>query len=207
MSENQSVNTSRRAFFLKGSAAVGATLASATAGAASLLDTSLPLKQQLSQLHEQLASMNDKEALRQLHQVFSAAVENCSYATVVELFADDAIIEAHGQRYQGKQQGIRKLFMEQYATQQTAVMHTAYRQDQSQQKDQLHISADRQSASAAFHTLVELSKPQLDQSVPGQMARLQGMSTSSSWESGKFVVDYRQFEGKWYIQSLKYQPA
>jgi len=205
MSEPKTVNTSRRAFFLKGSAAIGATLATATAGATSLLDPTLPLQQQLASLHQQLATFSDIDALRHLHQAYSAALENQAYATVVELFTDDATVEVYGQRYQGKQTGIRQLFVDQYGTQQAAAMHTAFRQDQSQRLDQVSVDAQRQLASATFHSLVEVSKPLQEQSVLEQMARQQGMHASSSWEQGRFVVACQQVAGQWLISKLEYQ--
>ena len=201
------INTSRRSFFLKGGVAVGSGLAAATAGAATLFDSSLPLQEQLAQLHLQLGALEAKAAIRQLHLVFSALVENQAYATVVELFADDASVTMYGETFTGKQQGVRQLFVEQYGTQKAPALHTAFQQDQSQQLDQVSVSADRQSASATFHSRVQVSKPLTEQSVLAQMARQQGMSASSAWENGKFVVDYTQVDGQWLIRNLQYQQA
>lgn len=204
---NNTINASRRNFFVKGGVAVGAGLAAATAGAATLFDASLPLQEQLARLHLQLGALEAKAAIRQLHLAFSALVENQAYATVVELFADDASVTVYGETFTGKQQGVHQLFVEQYGKQQAPLLHTGFQQNQSQQQDQISISTDRQSANATFHSRVQVSKPLTEQSVLAQMARQQGMSASSIWENGKFVVDYTQVDGQWRIQALTYQPA
>lgn len=204
MTKIKHIDSSRRAFFLRGSTALGVGLASATAGAFPLMfDASLPLKEQLAFLHQQLGTMEDTEAIRHLQLAYNALVENQAYEAAVELFTDDATVELNGESVSGKEKGIGQLFAD-YAQQQAPVLHTAFRQDQAQQRDEITVSEDLQSALATFHFQVEISRPQTDASVLGEMARLQGQYASSHWESGKFDVAYSKVAGQWKISKLTY---
>ena len=93
---------SRRSFILKGAAALGAGLTSASAGAATLFDSSQTLQDQMNQLQEKLCSLEDREALRQLHLIFITLLENKAYEAVVDLFAEDAVVELHDMKLAGK---------------------------------------------------------------------------------------------------------
>jgi hypothetical protein len=68
--------SSRRAFFLQGSAALGAGVA-ATAGTAALASgQAAPVDTRLGELQLKLGGMEDREAIRQLHLAFIDSVEN-----------------------------------------------------------------------------------------------------------------------------------
>jgi hypothetical protein len=205
MTDKRHTNSSRRFFFLRGGAALGAGLASATAGAGTLVfDESLSLKEQLAQLHQQLGAMEHKEAIRQLQAAYTHLLENQAYEAVVELFSDEAMITLHDESYTGKEHGIRPLFTEAYAQQQVPDLHTAFRQDHAQRQDEISVSEDLQSATATFHFQVEVSKPYTDTSVLGKMARQQGQHASRHWETGKFEVAYSRVDEQWKISKLAY---
>jgi hypothetical protein len=170
-----------------------------------LFDASAPLQEQLAQLHRRLGSLEDREAIRQLHIAFGALVESQAYDAVPELFAEDATVDLNGETFSGRATGVARLFRQQYAEQQAAAIHSAYRQDPCQRQDEIRISPDRQRASATFHACVRVSRPIRDDSVVGTMARLQGMSASSAWENGRFDVEYAREGSRWLIQRLRYQ--
>ena len=198
------VNKSRRSFFLKGTAALGAGLASASAGAATLFDSSQTLQQRMNQLQQKLDSMEDREALKQLHLVFTALLENKAYDAVVNLFAEDAILEMHGMNLAGKA-AVKKLFMEKYKEQKTSSLHTIHRRDQSQKQDLVSISTDRKQASASFYDQVLICTPIRGQSVLADMARQQGMTAQSYWENGRYDIVFTRIRGQWKISRLSYQ--
>ena len=193
--------SSRRAFFARSGAALGAGLASAGVGAAMLDDS----QARVDALYQQLGALEDREALRHLHQAYLALVENRQWQALPELFSKDAEVRLHGETWQGGQKGLRSLYLEQYAQRALDDMHSAFSFDQRQQQDHVELDAGRQQASACFHCRVQLSTPLRDDSVAARMARLQGMDTAQRWEQGRFTVAYRQEGGQWRIHRLSYQ--
>lgn len=205
MRESKPAGTSRRAFITRGGAALGAGLASASVAAAGLYDPSLPLQARLDQLQKQLSVLEDSEALRHLHLTYTTLVENRAFDAVVELFADDASVAFYGESFNGKYQGIRTYYQRQLADEDAAVIHATYVLDQSHQQDGLSISDDGQRATATFHARVKTCRPLRDQSVASAMAKMQGMSSSTVWENGRFNVDYARTGAQWRIVRLHYQ--
>jgi hypothetical protein len=202
MTKNE-VNKSRRSFVLKGTAALGAGLASASAGAGTLFDSSQTPQEQMNQLQEKLCILEDREVLRQLHLIFTALLENKAYDAVVELFAEDAIVELHDIKLSGKP-AIKKLFTEIYEEESTSSLHKAHRRDQSQKQDLISISKDRKQAIASFHNQVLICNPIRGQSVLADMARQQGMTAQSYWENGRYDIAFTRIHDQWQISRLRY---
>jgi hypothetical protein len=201
--KNIEINGSRRSFFLKGTAVLGAGLASASAGAANPFDSSQTLQQQMNQLRQKLSTLEDREALEHLHLAFTALLENQAYDAVAELFADNARIELHGISLEGKA-AVKKLFIEGYGEQTVSPLHTAHRRDQSQKQDLVSVSEDRKEASASFHNQVLVSTPIRGQSVLAEMARQQGMRAQSHWENGRYDITFTRVNDRWLISRLNY---
>jgi hypothetical protein len=162
------------------------------------------LKAQLESLHLQLASLESREAIRRLHLAYLAFVESRQWQAVLELFDEQGEVQLYGATYRGKHEGLQDLYLEQYAQQRLATMHTAFILDQSQQQDRVELGTDASQASACFHCQVETSTPLQADSTQAQMARLQGMDESRNQEKGRFTVDYRQVDGQWRITRLVY---
>jgi SnoaL-like domain len=80
----------------------------------------------------------------------------------------------------------------------------AYRQTTSEQKDEVKFSEDGLRAMAMFHCEVELCTPLQDDCTAAQMARLQGMTASRRWESGRFEASYVRTRGQWTMASVSY---
>jgi hypothetical protein len=192
-------NRSRRAFFLRGGALLGAGVAT-TAGAKALLADPTPAAPEL------LQSVADCEAIRQLHLTFTDLMENQAYEAATELFHEHAQLNLSGLAAVGKP-AIAHLFAVQYRQLQAAVMHSAYRQNAAQRKDRMSISQARQQATATFHTEVQISTPLQGDSTVAQMARLQGQMADRRWESGRFDARYVKVQARWKMASLRYTPT
>jgi hypothetical protein len=141
------------------------------------------MEEQLKQLRQQLASLEDREAIRQLHLAFTTLIENQRYEAASELFDEQA---------SGKET-IRELF----------ATHSAYRQ----QKDAVTLGEDRQHATATFHVDVEVCTPLEADCTAAEMARLQGNFADRRWESGRFEVSYVRTRGEWKVASLSYRAS
>jgi hypothetical protein len=207
MSDKPTFISSRRAFFARSGVALGTGLASATAGATSLFNDIQPLQEQLARLQQHLATLDDKAAIRQLHQAYTSLVQKQAWEILLELFTDDAKVNLDGSIYFGKKPGIASLFLDQYGKQEAARLQCAYRQDERQQQDSVDISPDRCKAHATFHQLVQVNQPLQDDSLPARMARLQGMTGSTHWEAGRFEAGYQRVDGQWRIHQLAYFKA
>ena len=201
--KNIESNSSRRSFFLKGTAVLGAGLASVSACAANLIDSPQTLQQQMNQLQQKLSTLEDREALKLLHLAFTSLLENQTYDAVVELFAENASVELHGISLEGKA-AVKKLFMDGYGQQTISPLHTAHRRDQSQKQDLVSVSKDGKQASASFHNQVLVSTPIRGQSVLADMARQQGMTAQSHWENGRYDITFARINDRWLISRLNY---
>ena len=203
MTDNKMKGT-RRAFFLRGGAVLGAGVAtSAAAGALLLPGTPHAAPDRLRELQRELTSHQDREAIRQLHLAFTAAVENQAYETAAKLFETHADLDLSGLTAQGKP-AIMRLFVTQYRQQQARAMHSAYRQSPLQQQDLIAIAADGTHAIATFHCAVELSAPLPTDSTLAQMARLQGQVAERHWQAGRFEARYVKAHGGWKITALRF---
>jgi hypothetical protein len=173
--------STRRAFFLKGGAVLGAGVA-ATAGAASLVPGGAGAStfgvSGTAEDRRVAGSAEDREAIRRLHLAFVAR------------------LEAQGT------DAPEKLFCEPGA--QGAVQLSAYRQTPSQQNDEMKFSEDGQRATATFHCEVELCTPLQGDCTAAQMARLQGLVASRRWETGRFEASYVKTRGQWEMVSVDY---
>jgi hypothetical protein len=192
-------NGSRRSFFMRGGALLGAGVATAAA-ARTLMADPTPARP------EPLQSLPDGEMIRQLHLDFTALMENQSYEAATELFHPQAQLNLSGLTAAG-QPAIARLLQVQYRRQQAAVMHSAYRQNAAQRNDKVTISNERRQATATFHTEVHISIPLQGDSTAAQMARLQGQMADRRWESGRFEVQYVKVQGLWKMAALRYVPT
>jgi ketosteroid isomerase-like protein len=197
------MNGTRRTFFLRGGALLGAGVATTAAAGALLPESSPAVPVRLQELQRQLMSHQDREAIRQLHLAFVGAVENQAYAAAVALFEPDAALNLSGLTAQGTP-AITRLFALQYGQQQGHVLHSAYRQSPRQQQDLVQIAADGAHATATFHCEVELSTPLPADSTLAQMARLQGQVAERHWEAGRFEARYVKRDGQWKTAALRF---
>ncbi|HEY6456742.1 MAG TPA: nuclear transport factor 2 family protein [Steroidobacteraceae bacterium] len=202
MSEGK-MNGTRRAFFLRGSAVLGAGAITTTAATALLPRSSCAAADQVQGLQRDLRCHQDREAIRRLHLAFTAAVENQDYDTAVELFESHAAVALSGSNAIGKP-AIRLLFATQYRQQLAPIIHSAYRRSPLQQQDLIEIAADGAQAAATFHCDVELSSPLPSDSTLAQMARLQGQVAERHWKAGRFEARYVKIAGCWQIAALRF---
>ncbi|HEY8509348.1 MAG TPA: nuclear transport factor 2 family protein [Steroidobacteraceae bacterium] len=184
---------SRRAFFVRGGALLGAGVAAAAVGRT---DDAQPAQDELSRLR-------DREAIRQLHLAFAAAIEHQSYEAVAALFDERAHVDLSGVTATGHA-AIRQLFEDQYRHQKATLIHARYRQNALQHKDLITFSDDGSSANATYHVDVQLSAPLQDDCTAAQMARLQGQMAACYWEAGRLDVRYAKTEGRWKMASVRY---
>jgi len=197
--------STRRAFFASGGAVLGASVAT-TVGASGLNDASTAptSDEELKQLRRQLERAQARDAIRELHRAFTAAIENQNYEAATELFDERAHLDLSGVKAAGKP-AIERLLTNRYRDQNVAILHGAYRQlSTSLQRDFVALSDDRLQAHGTFPVDVELCTPLQTDCTVAQMARLQGHFADRRWESGRFQGRYVRTRGEWKIASLIY---
>src|SRR5690242_10769634 len=118
----------RRAFFLQGSAVLGAGVA--TAGASALTS------EKAMAADEALRDLAEREAIRLLHLTFMSRIEQKRYAAAEQLFADGARSDLSAGS--------------------AISLHNAYRQSPAQLNDTVSLSEGRSKAEATFHAEVEV---------------------------------------------------
>lgn len=187
------VKTSRRAFFLKGGAALGAGVAGTALGGASGRDPAN-------------APAAEHDRIRQIHMAFTGRMEAQAYESAAELFIEAASLNLDGNAVEGIA-AIRRLLTDRYRHQTATTQHSAYRPNGLQDEDQLTMSEDQQSARATWHVDVRVCSPLLGDSTAAQMARLQGMLGDVHWESGLIEAGYVKTDGQWRIQTLRYRAS
>jgi hypothetical protein len=199
-------NSTRRAFFLHGGAALGTGVAATVSASAVASEKPAPLEEQLRDLRRELQEAQDCAAIRQLHVDFAALIEQQAYEHAAQLFDERADLDLSSERARGKS-AIQQLFELKYRGQSASVIHSAYRQNASQQSmDVLQIiTADQ--ARATFHVDVQLSTPLQEDCTAAKMARLQGQLAARRWEAGHLEGVYVKRGGEWKIASLKYLTA
>lgn len=194
---------SRRTFFRQGSTALAAGLVSAGAGASTLVMDDSAARQQIEGLRKRLASLEDREALRELFLAYNTLLQERAFAPVVALFATDATLSMRGQQY--SHEGIQHLFLDAYARESTETLQCAFSCDHRQQADTLSIADDGLHASGRFHARVQWYHPLKSDSVLESMARLQGMDAGQFWENIRFDVQFQREDGQWKIRQLDYR--
>ncbi|HWG31002.1 MAG TPA: nuclear transport factor 2 family protein [Steroidobacteraceae bacterium] len=204
MSE-KTMNSSRRAFFLRGGAALGTGVVATVGASAAPAEKRTPLEEQLSDLRRELQEAQDRTAIRQLHLDFAALIEQQDYERAAQLFAERGDLDLSGERAQGRS-AIQQLFERKYRDQTASVIHSAYRQNASHQSnDVLQITAGQ--ARATFHVDAQLSTPLQEDCTAAKMARLQGQVADRRWQAGRLEGQYVKRGGEWKIASLKYLAA
>ncbi len=199
------VTSTRRAFFLRGGAALGTGVAAAVATSATASANDGTPDGQLQKLRQALDGEQDRQAIRRLHLDFATLLEQQAYERAAELFDERGHLDLSGARASGKP-AIQQLFDQQYRGQQAPALHTAYRQNASQQsRDLLRLSEDGLQATAIFHVEVQLCTPLEDDCTAASMARLQGGFADRRWELGCLEARYQKSAGAWKIASLKYR--
>ena len=192
------IRSSRRAFFLRGGAVLGAGVAAATGAGA--LAAPPAAADEVARLREALDAARDREAIGALLAAFAHAIGHRDYAGAATLFADDAHLALSGVEADGRA-AIERAFASQYGDQQAHTVHRAYRDVAA---DALEFSADRREANATVSAEAELCTPLRATCTAAQMARLQGQVADRRWEAGRFEARYVRTREGWRIGSLRW---
>lgn len=199
----ESAATSRRSFFWK----LGAGVSTALASTASLARAEKPDAKDLSL---RLAMLEEEKSLRQLHQAYEQAMDNGLYDEVLALFAQDAQVVFNGQSFDGRDQGVSRLYLEQFRPGKTGrrmEQAPGFELGADQQHDTVEVAPDRMTAKAAFAYSIQVGVPLESENSLASMARLHGEGVQTWWEGGTYIASYTRAgaERNWKIHRLEYK--
>ena len=201
-------DTGRRSFIWKTGAAMSAVIASAVTGISKQkVDPDAGLKDQLEHLSNRIASLEDANAIRELHQAYESRLDQGMYEEVAGMFADDAEVVYNGGLFTGKE-GIRRLYCDHFASGRTGRKiepAPGFEPDPAQQLDVVEVMGDRKTATGQFPYSIQVGAPMTGESSLVEMARLQGEGIVSWWESGIHEVSYVKKDNIWKIRKLEYR--
>ena len=186
--------TTRRAFFVRSGAVLGARVTAAVPAMAAAPAPSAS------------AEAADREALRELHATFLRCVESARPAEALDLFDPHARLELSAPPVIGTA-AIAHFFASRYASGDAPLRHTAYRRGATQPPDVIELRDGGTRATATFATEAELCTPLAATCTAAQMARLQGNVAERRWQPGRFDVSYVRSARGWRITDLRWSAA
>jgi hypothetical protein len=205
------LNSRRRSFLWQTGAAVSAVFASAAAGMARPgAQANTTLQDQVERLSGRLGILEDENAIRELHRYYGYYLDKGMHREIVELFADAGAVVFNGGIFMGKEQGVRRLYVDYFGRGFTGGRHGpvhGFLLDHTQTQNAVEIAADRNTAIARFHCLMQARAPVDPDSPHLDMARLQGQDIVQWWEGGIYENTYVKHGSVWKIQRLEYRPV
>jgi hypothetical protein len=202
-------NTGRRSFIWKTGSALSAGLASAVAGMSKpKADESGTLREQIGRLSNQLGILEDTNAIRKLHHAYGYYLDKGIWEEIVNLFVDDGEVYFNGGIFEGKDKGIRRLYVEYFGRGFAGNNHGpvhGFLLDQTQEQDVVDVATDRKSAKARFHCLMQAGAQVISDLPMMEMARQQGQGVLQWWEGGIYENSYVRDGGVWKIKRLDYR--
>ena len=202
-------NTGRRSFIWKTGSALSAVLASAVAGISKpKSDETGALKEPVDRLSHQLRVLEDTNAIRKLHHAYGYYLDKGIWEEIVNLFADDGEVYFNGGIFEGKDKGVRRLYIDYlgqgFTGNNYGPVH-GFLLDQTQEQDVVDVTPDRKSAKARFHCLMQVGAKVVSDSSMMEMARQQGQGIMQWWEGGIYENSYVKDGNIWKIKRLDYR--
>lgn len=209
MSSPKQPNTGRRSFIWKTGSALSAVLASALAGISKpRSDDTDALREQVDRLSKQLGILEDTNTIRKLHHAYGYYLDKGIWAEIVNLFADDGEVYFNGGIFEGKNRGVRRLYIdyfgEGFAGNNFGPIQ-GFLLDQTQEQDVVEVAPDRKCAKARFHCLMQMAAKVVSDSPLMEMARQQGQGILQWWEGGIYDNSYVRDGDVWKISKLDYR--
>ena len=190
----------RRSFLKKSGAALSGALAAIAVGSAKATtantDEGLALR---------LAKLEDANAVRKVYLVYESAINQGRYEDAWNLFAADSEVSFGGGIFSGKDQGVRRLYLENFRQGLTGKKVEMSGTTVDMTAENIETAADRKSAKAAFPYSMRVGTP-MDASLQlVQMARLHGGGILHWGESGHCEAAFVKEGENWKISRIEYR--
>jgi hypothetical protein len=158
------------------------------------------LRQQVDRLTRQVGALEDAAAVRRVQFAYGYYMDKGLYQEVVDLFAADGEVRFMGGIFRGRDQGVRRLYIDRFRTTFTRGRNGpvyGLLLEHLQLQDIVDVAADRHSARGRFRALLQggshTSKTDSPAGIPQQW-----------WEAGIYENEYVKEGGIWKIKVLDY---
>jgi hypothetical protein len=193
----------------KAGAAVSAALASAVPGMSSR-KSGQEDGSEAERLANRLGILEDENSIRALHRTYETLLDGGRYDEVVGLFAEDAEVVFNGSVYQGRKDGVSRLYCDCFNSGLTGKKigpAPGFEVNAEQHPETINVAADRRFASAQFHYSIQVGTPMAPDSQLVQMARLHGGGIAKRCEAGIYEVSYAKdaSDGSWKMRRLEHR--
>jgi hypothetical protein len=195
-------NTGRRSFLWKAGAAMTAAAAALVPGMAK---PSAGKTTEAETLARRLGMLEDKQAIRALHQTYEALLDSGNYEKLPGLFTEDAAVVFNGGVFKGKS-SVARLYRDYFRAGLTG-RKLGLAPGIEAAPETVTVAGDRKSAKAQFPYSIQVGVPMQSGSSLVQMARLQGEGIVKWCESGIYELSYTKCrkDGGWKITKLEYR--
>jgi len=167
------------------------------------------LAEKVEELSNRIGILEDTQAIRNLHHAYGYYIDKCLYEDVVDLFADDGEVHFAGGIYRGKNEGVRRLYVESFLEGFTGgkpgPVH-GFLLDHLQMQDVIHVAQDRKTAKARFRAFMQAGAHVTSRSPLGEADRKEKRDPTQWWEGGIYENSYVKEDGVWKIKILNYNP-
>ena len=193
----------RRSFIKKSGIALSGALAAAAVGAAS----NAPAANADNNLALRLGMLEDANAVREVYRAYEAAIDQGRYEDALNLFSADSEAAFNSGIFTGKDNGVRRLYMENFRQGLTGKKVEMFGQSANITAENIEAAADRRSAKAVFHYSMRVGTPMDATLQLVQMARLHGGGILHRRENGQCEVSFVKEEDTWKISRIKYRAS
>jgi SnoaL-like domain len=159
------------------------------------------LKQQVARLTRQVRALEDVSAIRRVQFAYGYFMDKGLYQEVVDLFAAEGEVRFMGGVFRGREQGVRRLYIERFRKTFTGGRNGpvyGLLLEHLQLQDIVDVAADGQSARGRFRALLQggshATRTDAPPGIPQQW-----------WEAGVYENEYVREEGVWRIKVLDYR--
>ena len=158
------------------------------------------LRQEVARLTRQVSALEDASAIRRVQFSYGYFMDKGLYREVVDLFAADGEVRFMGGIFRGREQGVRRLYIDRFRTTFTRGRNGpvyGLLLEHLQLQDIVDVAPDGQSARGRFRALLQggshTSRTDAPPGIPQQW-----------WEAGVYENEYIKDGGVWKIKVLDY---
>jgi len=193
--------SSRRRFVRTAGAALSATAAAAVAAVPMNADGTDPLV-------ARLARLEDVDAIRRVHVDLLASLNDRVWGRALGLFAADARVHLAGGVFEGRDRGLRRLFVEHFGRSLAEARPgpvLTYLRSHEPHLDVVEVAPDRRSATATYRCVTQVSAAITPDCTLAEMALLQGEGALRWQETAAIEAAYVREGESWAIVRLAYR--
>ncbi len=167
------------------------------------------LSKQIASLTHRLGALEDLASIRNLQHQYGYYLDKCLYREVVDLFADDGVVQFNGGIYRGRKQGVHRLYVERFGKDFVDGKNgplPGFLLEHLLLQDIIHVAPDRRTAKGRLRCFMQAGVHESSEAPLARMARKNGTPLMAWWEGGIYENEYVKEGGVWKLKLLNYNP-